>query len=511
MMKKALTIAATVLLSAVISAQTVNITVHDGNEGAVIPKEIYGQFSEHLGSCIYGGLWVGPESSIPNINGYRKDVVEALKTLKVPVMRWPGGCFADDYHWRDGIGPQSERPRMVNSNWGGTVEDNSFGTHEFMNLCELLECEPYISGNVGSGSVEELAKWVEYMTAPDGPMAKLRAENGRKEPWKLKYLGLGNEAWGCGGSMAPEYYSHIYRRYATYCRNFGDNRLYKIGSGASDYDFNWTKVLMEMVGNRMDGVSLHYYTVDNWNSKGSATEFTAEEYAQTLGKTMDIEPVIRKHIEIMDQYDPEKKIDLLVDEWGTWFDVEPGTNPGHLFQQNTMRDAIVAALNLNIFHKYTDRIKMTNIAQVANVLQAMVLTDGDKMVLTPTYHVFRMYNVHQDAVHLDLECDAADASDNKGRPYPTVDATASRNADGIIHIALVNTSLDKDEEVTIGFDTMKKVKVSGEILTSDKIQDYNGFDTPDTVCPAAFKGFKVKDGRITVNLPAKSVVSLTVM
>lgn len=509
-MKKYLISAAALLFTMVLPAQTVNVTVHESNEGPVIPKEIYGQFSEHLGSCIYGGLWVGPESSIPNINGYRTDVLEALKTLKVPVMRWPGGCFADDYHWRDGIGPQENRPKMVNSNWGGTVEDNSFGTHEFMNLCELLGCEPYISGNVGSGSVEELAKWVEYMTAPDGPMAKERAENGRKEPWKLKYLGLGNEAWGCGGSMTPEYYSHIYRRYATYCRNFGDNRLYKIGSGASDYDFNWTKVLMEIIGNRMDGVSLHYYTVDNWNSKGSATDFTADDYKQTLGKTMDIEPVIRKHIEIMDQYDPQKTIDLLVDEWGTWFDVEPGSNPGHLFQQNTMRDAIVAALNLNIFHKYTDRIKMTNIAQVANVLQAMVLTNGDKMVLTPTYHVFRMYNVHQDAKYLPLECDAAKETDAKGRPFPTVDATASRSADGTVNIALVNTSLDKDEEVAIAFDEMKKFKVNGEILTSAKIQDYNGFDAPETVSPSEFKGYKVKDGKIIVNLPAKSVVTLAV-
>ena len=270
----------------------------------IIPKEIYGQFAEHLGSCIYGGLWVGPESDIPNIEGYRTDVLQALKELKVPVMRWPGGCFADEYHWMDGIGPRKDRPRMVNSSWGGTVEDNSFGTHEFLNLCEMLGCEPYISGNVGSGSVEELAKWVEYMTAADGPMAKLRAQNGRKEPWKVKYLGVGNESWGCGGNMVPEYYSHLYRRYQTYCRNFSGNRLYKVASGASDYDYNWTEVLMKNVGDRMHGLSLHYYTVKGWNgSKGSATRFSEEEYYNILGKAVEVEPVIARHIAIIDAYE----------------------------------------------------------------------------------------------------------------------------------------------------------------------------------------------------------------
>ena len=503
-------IAAMLLVSTAMSAQSVKVQIHEDSQNLkVIPKEIYGQFSEHLGSCIYGGLWVGPESEIANIDGYRADVFNALKELKVPVMRWPGGCFADDYHWRDGIGPKEDRPRMVNSNWGGTVEDNSFGTHEFLNLCELLGCEPYISGNVGSGSVEEMAKWVEYMTAPDGPMAKLRTENGRKEPWKVKYFGIGNEAWGCGGNMKPEYYSHVYRRYATYCRNFGDNRLYKIGSGASDYDYDWTKVLMEMIGNQMDGVSLHYYTVKGWNgSKGSATQFDADEYYNTIGKAMGIEPVIKRHMAIMDTYDPERKIDLLVDEWGTWFDVEPGTNPGHLFQQNTMRDAMVAALSLNIFHKYTERVKMTNIAQVANVLQSMVLTKGDKMVLTPTYHVFRMYNVHQDAQFIPFECDSEIRKDALGRPYPVIDATASRNAAGEINVVLVNTDLEKDSEVVLDFDSMGKAEISGEILTSGKIQDYNDFDSPEKVCPKTFKDFKSKDGKVTVKLPAKSIVSL---
>lgn len=504
---------AAAMIPAAASAQMkVNVDIDsDITDGQIIPKEIYGQFAEHLGSCIYGGLWVGPESDIPNVDGYRTDVLEALKTLKVPVMRWPGGCFADEYHWRDGIGPREDRPRMVNSNWGGTVEDNSFGTHEFLNLCEMIGCEPYISGNVGSGTVEELAKWVEYMTAPDGPMARLRAQNGRTEPWKVKYLGVGNESWGCGGNMVPEYYSHLYRRYQTYCRNFGDNRLYKVASGASDYDYNWTEVLMKNIGSQMDGVSLHYYTVKGWDgSKGSATEFTAEEYYNTLGKAVEIESVIKRHIAIMDSYDPEKKIDLLLDEWGTWFDVEPGTNPGHLFQQNTMRDAMVAALSFNIFHKYTERLKMANIAQIANVLQSMVLTKGDKMVLTPTYHVFRMYNVHQEAINLPLTCSSKTFTDANGRECPIVDATASRNAEGTINVTLTNTDLENDAEITVSIASDGKPSVVGEILTSGNIADYNDFDSPDTVQPAEFKGFKVKDGKIIVRMPAKSIVSLCI-
>lgn len=483
----------------------------DITDGQIIPKEIYGQFAEHLGSCIYGGLWVGPESDIPNIDGYRTDVLEALKTLKVPVMRWPGGCFADEYHWKDGIGPREDRPRMVNSNWGGTVEDNSFGTHEFLNLCEMIGCEPYISGNVGSGTVEELAKWVEYMTAADGPMARLRAQNGRTEPWKVKYLGVGNESWGCGGNMVVEYYSHLYRRYQTYCRNFSGNELYKVASGATDYDYNWTEVLMKNVAEHADGISLHYYTVKGWDgSKGSATDFSSEEYYNTLGKAVEIESVIKRHISIMDSYDPENKVDLLLDEWGTWFDVEPGTNPGHLYQQNTMRDAMVAALSLNIFHKYTQRLKMANIAQVANVLQSMVLTNGDKMVLTPTYHVFRMYNVHQEATYLPLTCSSKTFTDANGRECPIVDATASRDAEGAINVTLTNTDLESAAEITVSIAADGKPSVTGEILTAADVKDYNDFDHPETVKPVEFKDFKVKDGKITVKMPAKSIISLNI-
>ena len=470
-MRKTLTTLAAVLFCATLLGQ-VKVAVHENaTDQPVIPKEIYGQFAEHLGRCIYDGIWVGKDSPIPNIDGYRKDLVEAIRELKVPVLRWPGGCFADEYHWRDGIGPQSGRPKMINSNWGGTVEDNSFGTHEFLNFCEMLDIEPYISGNVGSGTVEELAKWVEYMTAKGGTMAELRAANGRKEPWKVKYLGVGNESWGCGGSMTPEFYSDQYKRYAVYCRNYDGNHLYKVASGASDYDYNWTKVLMQRVRSNISGLSLHYYTTD-WSKKGSATQFTDDDY-----------------------YDPNHRIALLLDEWGTWYDVEPGTNPGHLYQQNSMRDAMVAAMTLNIFNKHTSRLKMANIAQMVNVLQAMILTKGSEIVLTPTYHVFRMYNVHQDATAVPVAFATDSLSTTSGRLYPTLSVSASKKEN--LHVSLANPSVD--EEVLIG---------KGKGI--EAVKSYNDFEGKSVVAPAPFKDFKTSGKTLKVTLPPASVVVLEI-
>lgn len=516
MKKKVLTIILFILSNTLISfAEETKIILHTKQNAGTIHKELYGQFAEHLGTCIYGGLWVGNNSSIPNINGYRKDVLHALQDLKVPVLRWPGGCFADEYHWMDGIGPQDKRPKMQNNNWGGTIEDNSFGTHEFLNLCELLGAEPYISGNVGSGTVEELAKWVEYMTSDgDTPMANLRRKNGRQKAWKVKYLGVGNESWGCGGNMRPEYYSDLFRRYSVYCRNYDTNRLYKIASGASDYDYNWTKVLMDNVGNRMDGLSLHYYTVKGWSgSKGSATKFLNDEYYWTIGKCLEIEDVIKKHCSIMDKRDPQKKIGLLVDEWGTWWDEEPGTIRGHLYQQNTMRDAFVAALTLNIFHRHVDRVKMANIAQVVNVLQSMILTDmkgNGHMVLTPTYHVFRMYQPFQDATALPLaiSCDSIKVRENQ--TIPTIYSSAAKTKDNSIVVSLANISLDKTQDIDIVSDLSTINNITGEILKCKNISDYNDFEHPQTITPHVFKDMKIKKNIIKIKIPAKSIVVLNI-
>ena len=517
MKKRHLMTLALAALSTFASAQEQSsITLHPDEALQVIPKEIYGQFAEHLGTCIYGGLYVGDDSPIANTAGYRNDVLEALKRLNVPVLRWPGGCFADEYHWRDGIGPKADRPSMVNTNWGGTVEDNSFGTHEFLNLCEMLGCEPYVSLNAGSGTMQEMAQWVEYMTAADGPMAELRKDNGRQEPWKVKFIGVGNESWGCGGNMRAEYYADVYRRYQTYCRNFNGNRLFKIASGSGEYDLDWTETLMKQAGNRMNGLSLHYYTVSGWRgSKGSATRFTADDYYWTIGKCLDIENCIQQHEAIMDKYDPDRNVALIVDEWGTWWDEEPGTVKGHLFQQNTMRDAMVAALTLNVFHRYTDRIKMANIAQIANVLQSMILTKGDKMVLTPTYYVFLMYNVHQDAVNipLDIQCPTRQVQAQMGqggeeRTIPLLSATASRQADGTVHISLANIDLTSTDDVTIDLGDLKPATVTGQILTATDITDNNTFDKPGKVTLATFTDATLNGGTLTVKMPPMSIVTL---
>lgn len=501
-------------ISLTCSAQDATVTIHCNQQGPKINKEIYGQFAEHLGSCIYGGLWVGPNSSIPNTDGYRTDVFNALKELQIPVLRWPGGCFADDYHWMDGIGPRDQRPSLRNNNWGGTIEDNSFGTHEFLNLCEKLGCEPYISGNVGSGTVKEMAQWVEYMTSDgDTPMARLRRKNGRDKAWHVKYFGIGNEAWGCGGNMTPEYYSNEFRRFNTYLRDYNNNKLFRIASGASDYDYNWTKVLMKNIGNRMNALSVHYYTVKDWNHKGKSSPFTPEEYYLTLQKCLDIDSVITKHSAIMDQTDPEKTIGLMVDEWGTWWDEEPGTIPGHLYQQNTLRDAMVAALSLNVFHKHADRVKMANIAQVVNVLQSMILTDtkgNGHMVLTPTYYVFKMYKPFQNATSLPSDVQCSSHSFEKGLPIANLQSSSAKTTDGTIIVSLANIDLQKGQEVALALDGYNANSVCGEILTAKNITDYNDFNHTETIKSENFTGAKIKKNQIMVKIPAKSIVVLKI-
>ena len=487
------------------------LTVNVDQGTHTISKHIYGHFSEHLGNCIYGGFWVGEDSPIPNTRGIRNDVVKALKDISIPNLRWPGGCFADEYHWMDGIGPRSQRPKMINTHWGGVVEDNSFGTHEFLDLCEQLGCEPYICGNLGSGTVEEMSKWVEYITFDgESPMANLRRQNGRETPWKVRFWGVGNENWGCGGNMTADFYADQYRRYATYCRNYGDNRLYKIAGGPSDFDYNWTETLMKNVGNRMQGLSLHYYTVPkNWGDKGSATQFDEAEYFTTIEKTIRMEELVSKHSTIMDRYDPQKRIALVPDEWGTWYNVEPGTNPGFLFQQNTMRDAIVAGINLNIFNTHCDRVKIANIAQTVNVLQSVILTDKEKMALTPTYWVFWLYKVHQDATLLPVSF-SCNQYENDGKKIDAVSVSASKDANGKIHITLVNVDPNKAQTVDCELRGFTAKKVTGKALTSEKINDYNTFEKPNTVSVKDFNDAKLSKESISVQLPAKSVVMLEI-
>src|ERR1044071_7558413 len=448
------------------------LVVHADRPGPVINKNIYGQFAEHLGRLIYEGLWVGPDSPIPNTRGLRNDVVGALRELHVPVLRWPGGCFADEYHWRDGIGPRGQRPRRPNASWGG-VDTNAFGTHEFMDLAELLGADAYINGNVGSGTPQEMMEWIEYMTSDaDSALANLRRQNGREKPWKIQYFAVGNETWGCGGNMRPEYYADLYRQYGTFIKNHSGNRIQKLASGGYDENYNWTEVLMREAAKQMDGLSLHYYTLPtgDWSKKGSATRFGEKEWHATLARTLRVEEYIQKHSAIMDKYDPEKKVGLMVDEWGTWYDSEPGT--GGLYQQNTLRDAVVAGLNLNIFQRHADRVRMTNIAQMVNVLQAMVLTDKEKMLLTPTYHVFRMYRVHQGATFIPVELTAPEYRFEQAS-VPSLSASASRDGEGRLHLSVVNLDPNRAAEVTTTVTGSAVKNITGEVLTAAAMNALN--------------------------------------
>lgn len=508
-MRKLLTLIVLLTSFGAYSQTTITLNADAGKDK--ISKHIYGHFSEHLGTCIYGGFYVGDNNKlIPNTKGVRNDVVDALKKLKIPNLRWPGGCFADTYHWKDGIGPKDKRPTIVNTWWGGVTEDNSFGTHDFLDLCELLGTEPYISGNVGSGTVQEFADWIQYTTF-DGvsPMSKLRAENGREKPWNVKYWGVGNEAWGCGGNMTPEYYANVYRQFATYMTSYNkNNRIFRIASGASDDDYHWTEVLMrDIPHNMLEGVGVHHYSVIDWRKKGSATTFTEEQYFQTMKKALLMEELVTRHATIMDKYDKDKKVAMMVDEWGGWYDVEPNTNPGFLYQQNTIRDAILAGATLNIFNNHADRVRMANLAQTVNVLQAVVLTNQEKMLLTPTYHVMEMYTVHHDATLLPIDLKTSDYTLGTDK-LPAVSVSASKDQAGLTHISLVNIDANKVQEVTIDVRGAKFSGVTGRILNSDKLQDFNTFEQPNKVKPAAFKDASLSGGTLKVKLPAHSVVVL---
>ncbi len=487
-------------------SQTVNTATLDATQARYrISKYIYGHFTEHLGHCIYGGIWVGENSRIPNKNGIRTDIVEALKRIKAPVIRWPGGCFADEYHWKDGIGPRSQRPTMINTNWGGVTEDNSFGTHEFLDFCEQVGAEPYISGNLGSGTVQEMSQWVEYLNSDNiSPMTELRKMNGREKSWGVKFWGLGNESWGCGGNMRPEYYADVAMQYATFLRNYGSNQLLKIAVGPSDDNYYWTEVIMKQMGTNIWGMALHSYT---WGNNETATNFDESKWIGMLERTMKMEEYVRKHSEVMDKYDPSKSVALVVDEWGAWYNVEPGTNPAFLFQQNTLRDALIAGINLNIFNNHCDRVKMAAVAQMVNVLQALFLTKNEKMVLTPTYHVFDMYKVHHDALMVPVKLESRPYSFEK-ISIPALNMSASIDAQGRMHITICNTDAKNDQPLVCNLAGYIPSSIRGEIITAPQLNAHNTFENPNEVKITPFNKCSLKNGKIEATIPAHSVVMI---
>jgi alpha-N-arabinofuranosidase len=508
-MKRFFIVIIVLLLTVSTYAQT-SISFTTSTAKTKISRHIYGHFAEHLGTCIYGGFYVGDTSKIPNTAGVRNDVVAALKTLKIPNLRWPGGCFADTYHWKDGIGPREKRPKIVNVWWGGVTEDNSFGTHDFLNMCELLGTEPYLAGNVGSGTVQELADWVQYVNFDgESPMSKLRRENGRDKPWKVKLWGVGNEAWGCGGNMQPAYYADTYRKYATFIADWSNTGgLFRIASGANSADYNWTETLMKNIPtNMLGGIALHHYSVIDWQKKGPDIDFTEDQYFATMQSALFMDSLIMKHVAIMDKYDPRKRVALVVDEWGGWYEVHKGTNPGFLYQQNTMRDAMIAGATLNIFNNHSDRVRIANLAQAINVLQAVILTSKEKMILTPTYHVMEMYNVHQDATLLPLTVKTSDYVLGN-RKLPAVSVSASKDSLGLTHISLTNIDAHKEQQIAIDATGLNFKSVTGRILASQKLQDMNTFEHPEKIKPAVFNGASLKGNTLSVKMPPFSVVVL---
>ncbi len=486
------------------ASREVTVALDAGVSGPVIDKDVYGQFAEHLGHGIYGGIWVGADSDIPNTRGIRNDVVAALRAIKVPVVRWPGGCFADEYHWRDGIGPRDQRPVKVNTHWGGVEETNAFGTHEFFDLVEQLGADAYVNGNVGSGTVREMAEWVEYMTSDkNSTLANERRKNGREEPWDIAYFGIGNETWGCGGHMRPEYYADLYRQYATFIKTPPGKFPKLVASGYHGEHTEWTEVLSSTIPARdMAGISHHYYTLPTgeWEKKGESTGFEEAEWFSTMERASRIDGYIQLNVDVLDRNHGDDDTALYIDEWGTWYDPEPGREPGFLYQQNTLRDALVAAISFNIFHKHARRVQMTNIAQMINVLQAMILTDGPKMVLTPTYHVFGMYKVFQDATSIPLEV-TTEAYAMGELNVPAVSASAARGTDGKLYVALINLDPRSGATIRLSLEGIDADRAVGEVLTAEAMDARNTFDMPDVVKPEPFEADPDK-----IELPPKSVV-----
>jgi alpha-N-arabinofuranosidase len=498
----------------------IELSIDLSKPGAKIDRQIFGQFAEHLGTGIYEGVWVGPGSAIPNTRGIRNDVVAALKALKVPNVRWPGGCFADEYHWRRGIG--KDRAVSLNPNWGGVLEPNTFGTHEFMDFVGQIGAEAYLSVNVGSGTPQEAAEWLEYLTAPaTTALGKERAANGHPEPYKIAFLGIGNESWDCGGNMSADYYAQQLRIYARFTRNYNPaqqqaDKMLRIatGPGGSEPRFiEWTDTVMKSWQGRpwswdMEGLSLHNYTVVRFPAAYKSTGFGEREYAEIVKATLDMEGHVTTHSAIMDKYDPEKKIALVVDEWGAWYAQDPGTTPGFLRQQNSIRDAVLASLNLNIFARHADRVRMANIAQMVNVLQAMILTDKEKMVLTPTYHVFRMYVPFQDATLVPVSFTAGFYTHGT-IALPRIDAIAAKDASGTVWLSLTNVDPHQPASVTLTLNGVTAASASGETLTAPAIDSVNTFDAPKTVTPKPIAA-SVQGGQVSLTVEPKSVTVIAI-
>ncbi|MDR3702576.1 MAG: alpha-L-arabinofuranosidase C-terminal domain-containing protein [Candidatus Sulfopaludibacter sp.] len=483
------------------AATATKVSVLADTEIGTVRPQFHSHFAEHLGSCVYGGLWVGRNSPIPNIDGYRKDAVTYLKELGIPVLRWPGGCFADDYHWRDGIGPYGKRPKRVNLHWGGYVEDNSFGIHEFMGLCKLIGAEPYIAGNVGSGSPDELRNWVEYCNHPGGStLSDERIANGAREPFNIRYWGVGNENWGCGGPMTPEHYGEMYRIFTNYMRTFGGTQLFLVACGPNGNDMRWSRNLLSTIGaGRLpNGWSTHFYEGGDL----APTKFTTDAMYKQFRVFPNVEQCIVAQRALLDSYDPRRRCGVILDEWGVWDQMVPAEerSNGRLWQQSTMRSAVGAGLGLNIFNRLADKLYMANIAQMVNVLQSILLTDGPEgknTVRTSTYYAFQLFKAHRSNMAVKVETESSDPL--------SLSMSASKSASELV-VSFVNPSATADLEVDCTVRGFPARSGTARILHSADLNACNTFENPDALAPKAHN-VAVEGGRVRLEAPALSVIT----
>jgi alpha-L-arabinofuranosidase len=503
-----------------------------------ITADLYGHFVEHLGGVVYDGVWVGEKSTIANTGGIRQALVDHMRRLPPGPIRWPGGCFADSYDWRDGVGPRAARPRRTNF-WEGAMaklpdgpgkyDPNHFGTNDFVRLCRLVKSEPYIAANLRSLSAKDFYQWVEYCNSPAGSstLAELRTAGGDRDPFRVRFWGVGNESWGCGGNFTPEEYATEYRRFTAWVPGYGV-KLAFIGSGPNSGDLGWTRRFLtkltekgEGALNGMWGWALHHYswntsrgaTTDWFAGKGDAVAFTNDEWYELLVEADKMDGLITGHWGVMGEIDRTHRVKLVVDEWGAWFKQGTEVDPAHLFgQQSTVRDALVSALTLDTFHRHADKVVMANVAQLVNCLQSLFLADEDRFVATPVFHVFEMYGAHVGGRAVRAECSAPRISyervKDKGSLWGLAGSASVKEK--TLTLTVVNPHVTEARETEIAIRGASIASARATTISAPDIHAHNTFERPNEVQPKEERTGAAQGGVLVYRFPAASVTRLSV-
>jgi alpha-L-arabinofuranosidase len=502
--------------------------------GTISPN-VYGHFLEHIGGVIYDGVWVGEDSKIPNIHGLRQELVEEMRKIKAPVVRYPGGCFADSYDWRDGVGAPDRRPRRTNywieedsssSPASHHYESNRFGTGEFMRFCQAVGCEPYLAANLRSLPGEEFYRWVEYCNSPAGSttLAEARAASGFPQPYDVRYWGVGNESWGCGGNFTAQEYAVEFRRYSSWLPQYG-RPLALIASGPNSDDWQWTRGFFEEIARKdksllesIFGWALHYYSwnlsrghSEDWEeAKGDALKFDPQDWYEVLREGNRLESLIDGHWQVMKEFDPEHGVKLVVDEWGPWYRPGSELTPGNFLEQTpTIRDAVFSAMTLDIFNRNPEKVTLAAPAQLVNCLNSLYLAHEDRFCVTPVGHVFGMYAAHQGGESVRTMISAPKvhyARDGKPAAFWGLNGSASVHGKDLV-LTMVNPHVSeiRETEIAIRGGAVKSAVMT--VLTGSDLHAHNSFDQRTAVVPrvndAGFAG-----SRFTLEVPAASVTKL---